>query len=422
MKKSLYFLLFFLIVSKVLKAQISAPGSSASDKTFYPTFTETDSIFLFCTADSTLETGALMVTTQLEGTKTFLWEKYNNETTEFEFYFQESSDGTFSEILDLANGCYRATVTQGANTEIYRAWVFNNWFTADAYVYDSNCESFKMQGEFKTAELYYYDLLDNAEIPVVKDVQVEWLEGEVKFASNLNPEVINPPTEDTDYTFRVHDRYDCDVTVEVTYESIVTKANFSADPMNGEAPLTVTFNNLSENGTPGYFEWFLYRNLDDIKREAEETTEPIDSILLIAYDDAPVYTYENSGTYLVKLISKKVSEFFTCVDTFTLEDYIIVDTSFVAVPNVFTPNGDGTNDEFVVKFWSMQSIEISIFTRWGKRIHYWESGDIRGFQNTYSETVWDGRLMGGRFASPGVYYYNVVGKGRDGKRRRAHGF
>ena len=98
-----------------------------------------------------------------------------------------------------------------------------------------------------------------------------------------------------------------------------------------------------------------------------------------------------------------------------------MDTSFVAVPNVFTPNGDGTNDAFVVKYWSMRSIKISIFNRWGKRIHFWESEDVRGFENTYSETVWDGR-MGNRFASPGVYYYVVEGEGRDFKKRKAHGF
>ena len=65
--------------------------------------------------------------------------------------------------------------------------------------------------------------------------------------------------------------------------------------------------------------------------------------------------------------------------------------------------------EFVVKFWSMQSIKIDIFNRWGKRVHHWESGDVRGFEGTWTETVWDGRGMGGRYASPGVYYYVVEG-------------
>jgi gliding motility-associated-like protein len=124
---------------------------------------------------------------------------------------------------------------------------------------------------------------------------------------------------------------------------------------------------------------------------------------------------------MVKLVSKKITGSKVCVDTTYLKDYIVVDTSFIAVPNVFTPNGDGTNDEFVVKFWSMQSIEIDIFNRWGKRVHHWQSGDVRGFENTWTETVWDGRL-GGRYASPGVYYYTVTGEGRDGEKRRKHGF
>jgi gliding motility-associated-like protein len=105
-----------------------------------------------------------------------------------------------------------------------------------------------------------------------------------------------------------------------------------------------------------------------------------------------------------------------------MKDYIIVDTSFIAVPNVFTPNGDGTNDEFVVKFWSMQSIEIDIYNRWGKRVHHWESGNVRGFEETWTQSVWDGRGTGGRAASPGVYFYNVSGTGRDGVKRHKDGF
>ena len=104
-----------------------------------------------------------------------------------------------------------------------------------------------------------------------------------------------------------------------------------------------------------------------------------------------------------------------------MDDFITIDTSFIAAPNVFTPNGDGVNDLFVVKFWSMKNLKISIYNRWGKRIHFWESSDVRGFGNTYTATVWDGRL-GGRYASPGVYYYVAEGKGRDDKNRRARGF
>ena len=425
MKKSgrLFLIVFVLFVcsSAITNAQLSAPGSDANEQTNYPAFLETDSIYIFCTEDEVSEVGVLRAETNLEGTKTYLWEKYNNETAAWDFYFSESVETLSSEITNLSNGGYRVTITQGETTVVYRAWVFNNWLSANGEVTASNCEFFQMTGTFLSGGMKYYDLSDNTEIDVFKDVRVEWKDGETIVSTFLTPQIFNPPTEDTEYTFRVYDRFGCEVTTDVFYESIVTEAKFTVDPQGGEAPLIVEFNNQSENGDPGFYEWFFYRDLDEIKRESEDSEQPIDSIDLVVFDDNPVYTFENSGTYNIKLVSKHVSENLTCVDTTFIDEFIVVDTSFIAVPNVFTPNGDGTNDEFVVKFWSMESIKISIFNRWGKRIHFWENGNIRGFEDTYEETVWDGQL-GGRWASPGVYYYTVEGTGRDDKKRRAHGF
>lgn len=413
---------FMLIIPGFLKAQISAPGASGSDKTNYPAFNETDSIFVFCASSEGIAIAVLRASTALEGTKTFLWEKYNAGSSTFEFYFSESVSSSYSEIRDLADGCYRATITQGGNTQIQRAWVFNDWTVSSAEISESNCFSFKLNGEFTTAELKYFDLANNTELIVNKDVRVQWKIGTNVVATVLSPQVFDPPTSNTDFTLRVYDKFSCEGTSLVAYTSLVTKAKFTVDKQKGEAPLVVTFTNTSENGTPGAYEWFFFRNLDDIKRESEGSTAPVDSIEIVAYDDSPVYTYENSGTYMVKLVSKKITGNQACVETFYLKDYIVADTSFIAVPNVFTPNGDGTNDDFVVKFWSMKSIEIDIFNRWGKRIHHWQSGDVRGFEGTWTESVWDGRGMGGKYASPGVYYYAVRGEGRDGVTRRKEGF
>lgn len=415
------FALCFLF-SGFVQGQITAPGADDSEKTAYPTFKEIDDVFIFCAQDSLGTDGILRATTQLAGTKTFLWEVYNDQTAAFDFYSQESSDGTFAEISGLADGGYRVTITLGATTEIHRAWVFNNWTVAAAVIEESNCVSFNLSGSFRTAVLTYYDLVSNAELEVFKDVKVQWKDGSEIVSTILDFQNFSPPTKNTDYTLRVYDKFNCEAVSNTTYESIVTKAIFSVDPSNGEAPLTATFTNQSENGDVDQYEWFLFRDLDEIKREGENSNAPIDSIMIIAYDESPVYTYENSGTYIVKMVSKKISEFNTCVDTVYIENNIVVDTSFIDVPNVFTPNGDGTNDEFVIQFWSMQSLRISIFNRWGKRIHFWENDDIHGFDGTWTESVWDGRLMGGRMASPGVYYFNVEGKGRDGSKRRTNGF
>lgn len=422
----LFFMLCFLFPVWV-HGQISAPSSNASDKISYPVFPETDDIYIFCAADSLSEVGNLQVTTTLTGTKTFLWEKYNSGSASFEFYFSESSDTQTSEISNLADGCYRATITQGANSEVYRAWVFNNWITVEGSVSESNCESFRLNGEYTTARLNYYDLTDNSKLSVFKDIKFQWKEGGELVASVLSPQIFSPPTKDTYYTLHVSDKFGCEVTTGVLYESIVTKAAFTVDfgDQNSydelEAPLTVTFNNDSENGDPDQFTWSLFRDLDEIKEESGNSGGLVDSIMVFAYDENPVYTYENTGSYMVKLVSKKVSEFHTCVDSVYLDNFIVIKPSFVEAPNVFTPNGDGANDDFVVKFWSMKQVQISIFNRWGKKVHYWKENDVRGFEGTYTRSVWNGKI-GNRYATPGVYYYVVEGWGRDNEKRRAHGF
>ena len=421
------FALCFLFAGFV-QGQITAPGADDSEKTAYPTFQEIDDVFIFCAQDSLATDGVLRATTQLVGTKTFLWEVYNDQTAAFDFYSSESSDGTYTEINGLEDGGYRVTITLGASTEIYRAWVFNNWTEASGTIGESNCVSFNLSGSFRTAVLTYYDLVSNVELEVFKDVNVQWKEGSEVVSTMQNYQNFNPPTKDTDYTFRVYDKFDCEGTTSVFYESIVTRAAFIADfgeqssYTDLEAPLTVSFINNSENGDPGQFEWFLFRDLNEIKREGENSEAPIDSIMIVAFDDSPIYTYENSGLYDVKMVSKKISEFHTCADTVYIDDLISIDSSWFKAPNVFTPNGDGTNDEFVVLFWSMKEVNISIFNRWGKRIHFYKDSDVQGFEDTYPQTIWDGRVGGGRMASPGVYYYTATGLGRDGVKRRTTGF
>ncbi len=414
-------LLFFalmIVLPGLVNAQISAPGKSGSDRTNYPVFNEVDSIYVFCTLNDGENIAALRGNTDLTGNKTFFWEKYNSAVAAFEPYFTEDSDLQFSEITGLPDGGYRLTITQGNVSVIERAWVFNSWYNTEASIPESNCDWFRLNGEYTEADLKYYDLVSNAEVDLMKNTAVQWLVGNEVISELLSPTIYDPPTSNTNYTFRVYDKYSCQNTSTVTYNSIVTKADFSVDKQGGEAPLVVTFTNNSENGIPGAYEWFFFRNLDEIKKESETSPGPIDSIEVVVYNDSPVYTYEYSGTYMVKLVSKNSD----CTDTVYLKDYILVDTSFIAAPNVFTPNGDGTNDLFVVKFWSMESIKIDIFNRWGKRVHHWESENVRGFEGTWMETVWDGRGMGGRYASPGVYYWVAEGTGRDGQKRHTKGF
>jgi len=389
-----------------------------------------DDIHVFCGLKG--EKNAALTASAVNGeTATFEWSKYNGST--FDVFQNES--GTSSPISSLDDGCYRVKVTSASGENTYTAWVFNNYYVATATIPQSDCDYFTLEGKFETPTFTYTDLTTGQAKELNKEIQVKWMVGGVDFSKVTTTQVFGPPTKNTDYTFEVSDRFTCVADAEVTYTSIVTKASFDyaieyygpdgkrSDLEKEEAPLTVNFTNTSENGDKDQYEWFIFKDLQKIKDEITAGTFK-DSIMEILYNESPVYTFEACGTYMVKLVSKKITEFNTCTDTFYMPDYIVADTSFIEAPNVFTPNGDGTNDNFAIKFFSMKSVKVTIFNRWGKVVHVWESNNVRGFIGTAEsvpESVWNGKI-GGKYASPGVYYYVVEGIGRDDRRQKDSGF
>lgn len=80
--------------------------------------------------------------------------------------------------------------------------------------------------------------------------------------------------------------------------------------------------------------------------------------------------------------------------------YDVTNDCQLIIPNVFTPNGDGNNDVFMVKGNGISTFSIAIFNRWGKKVY--ESSDI-----TQS---WDG---GGH--SDGTYYFVLKAETRNSK-------
>ena len=80
-------------------------------------------------------------------------------------------------------------------------------------------------------------------------------------------------------------------------------------------------------------------------------------------------------------------------------DSLCQDVAFypeVDVPNVFTPNGDGLNDELTLQTRSAEQIHVIIYNRWGTKV--FETYDLG--------TMWDGNWQG-RPAADGVYFLTV---------------
>ncbi len=403
---TLFIVLFF---STFTSAQISSVDSDGVTTTHYSSGSQ-DNIYIFCTAPGE---SAASLTAQASGTASYEWSNYNPSTGSFVSIGENSS-----EITNLADGAYRVQVTSGGTTRTYTAWVFNSWYTATAEITESTCDYFQLNASFEGNEMVYYDLNGSGQqLQVNKGVSVKWEANGEQISSFLSPQIFNPPAEDTNYTLTVSDDFGCEVQVDVYYNSIVTVASFTATPTNGEAPLEVTFNNESLNADES--EWFFFKDIYELMDM--DAGDISDSILDKAVDQNPIFIYDHSGTYNVKLVTTKYFDDGFCSDTVFIEDYILVDTSFVEVPNVFTPNGDGANDEFVISYWSLKEIKVEIFNRWGRRVFQWEDGNVQGYEETVSESVWDGKI-GGKYASPGVYYYVIEAIGRDDERRNAHGF
>jgi len=111
-------------------------------------------------------------------------------------------------------------------------------------------------------------------------------------------------------------------------------------------------------------------------------------------EKSPFYVFTEEGSNLVEL---KVSNY-ECESIDSLTVFIV---DFVMeFPNVFTPNGDGINDEFRAAYSSIKNFKITIVNRWG-RVVYTSTDPAKG---------WDGNI-GDKRAPVGVYYYFAEAEG-----------
>lgn len=116
----------------------------------------------------------------------------------------------------------------------------------------------------------------------------------------------------------------------------------------------------------------------------------------ISYDQDPFYTYQDTGVYNIMQVVRHESG---CTDTLIK----VVDVSPLVtlhMPNAFTPNNDGLNDDFRGKGYlpGIRNYTLSIWSRWGEKI----------FENNDPDQGWNGEYNNaGKQAMGGVYVYTV---------------
>jgi gliding motility-associated-like protein len=184
------------------------------------------------------------------------------------------------------------------------------------------------------------------------------------------------------YSLIVTDANGCKDTSNTKYTvvgSAAINASFTPSTISGQAPLNVVFANTSVGAAA--YAWTF---------DGTATSTVTN----------PNYTYNTNGTYTVMLIASNGN----CIDT--AYSVIVIDVATtIIIPNIFSPNGDGVNDEFIIACTGMQTLNCDIFNRWGQLV-----ATLTGPNQN-----WDGRLNNGNMATEGTYYFMLNATGTDGK-------
>lgn len=181
-----------------------------------------------------------------------------------------------------------------------------------------------------------------------------------------------PTTGITVYTVTGTDANGCIDTDEVTVTAFpLPVAGATASPVYANAPMTVSFTNTSQGAND--YTW-NYGN----------GTTPYNTTSSSGVSSE----YNTPGIYTITILASNG----LCFDSYDLQIEIIP-PMVVTPPNIFTPNGDGSNEEYFVNVLYGDQFEAIIINRWGNPVHE---------LNSINEG-WDGTING-KDADEGVYY------------------
>ena len=113
----------------------------------------------------------------------------------------------------------------------------------------------------------------------------------------------------------------------------------------------------------------------------------------------PTITITSAGSYGVTV------NIGGCIATDTIN---VINDCLLALPNIFTPNGDGTNDYFNPRDYmkGITSFDMTIYNRWGQQVFHTDA--IQG-------SGWDG-MFNNTPQPEGVYIYQLNATFKDSQR------
>jgi gliding motility-associated-like protein len=372
----------------ITAAQLSSPGMNAVR---YTSSSSKDPVFIYCDVSGS-QTGSLnAISPGGTGPFDFAWYKWSDITKSFSDFIINETGVTTSTIGKLTDGGDKVIISGGFDTSLV-GWIFIDKPYSSAELQNRTCDYVALHGVAAIDTFYYRNISSGLAVKLPDAVSFLWSSNPVSSIPypdlEINPQTFNPPLVNVTYKLQVSDSFGCVSESSFLYESIHVKADFSVSPDNGEAPLEVTFTDKSIRGSKYIWEF------GDDKDSISELNNPEPHI------------YYKPGEYSIKLT---VESELHCIDSMRF-DKIVVEPSALDIPNVFTPDGDGLNDYFIVESKSLRFINVEIFSRSGLKVYnfYGEGERLREWSG------WDGYINKSSIkASPGVYFYIIHAYGWD---------
>jgi len=195
-----------------------------------------------------------------------------------------------------------------------------------------------------------------------------------------DPNIGNPilsPEETTTYLVEINNSQGCTITDTLFVEVPIVEATFDTVINPDCKTLEVKYTNTSNTELDFY--WLFSDNDSSVNNEVVK-----------------IFTFgsEYSGSLFVQDTNGCIESLTYSGDALTFDDYFTISD-----PNVFTPNGDNMNDEFIIEIPEKveKCAELTIYNRWGQ-IQYFSTGN---------NLKWDGNNRVGALAPPGSYFYTL---------------